>query len=451
MVGPTNCLSDPDLCAPYEVDWTRRWQGRSALVVRPRTTGEVVDIVRLCGQHGFPIVAQGGNTGLVGGGVPRSGEVVLSLANLNLEVTVDATSRRLEAGAGVSLARAQEAAVGAGLDVGIDLASRDTATLGGMAATNAGGVHVLRYGTVRTRLAGLQVVLANGTVVDRMRGLVKDNVGYDLISLFAGSEGTLGIITRVALHLVPLLPHRATVLLALRSLPGAGGAVAAAVSVLADLLNSVDGIEAAELLLPAGMALVCSHIGLPPPEGASAQAFLLVEAAGWREPMESLAAAVGENPLVMASSVATDRVDRLRLWAYRERQTEAIATLGIVRKFDVSLAVGHLAAFWGELLEVTERVRPHSRTICFGHLGDGNLHVSIAGIPIDDTEVDRVVLDLVIAHNGSISAEHGLGVAKRDYLLAARGEADVTAMLAIKTALDPAGLFNPGVIFPLPT
>ena len=450
VVGPNDCFYDPERCASYETDWTRRWHGAAALVVRPHSTSEVSEIARLCAQHGFPIVPQGGNTGLVGGGVPRGGEVLLSTSNLNLEISADFQARQLRAGAGVTLAQAQAVAAAQGCTLGIDLASRDTATLGGMAATNAGGIHVIRYGPMRARLVGMEAVLADGSVIDRLAGLVKDNVGYDLAGLLTGSEGTLGVITKVVVRLDTVPPEKVAVMLALNPLPGPGGAVASALRVLTDLRQSVDGVEAAELLLPVGLALVYAHSGLPPLPGSDPGSYLLVEVAGTQSPLDRLAAAIQDHPLVQTASVAADNLDRQRLWAYRDRQTEAIATLGVVQKFDVSVPVGRLAGFWAELTAQVEQVTPRARLIGFGHLSEGNLHVNIAPPDNIDPALDRAVVELVLAHGGSISAEHGLGVAKSEFLLAARGEVDVAAMRAIKQALDPRGMMNPGVIFPIP-
>ena len=220
-VGPAHCLTDPDLKAGYEVDWTRRFRGPALLVARPADTAEVAKVLVVCARYHVPVVPQGGNTGLVGGSVPRGGEAVVSLGRLNRVLHCDADDGLLLAQAGTTLAVAHAAAGRVGSELGIDIAARDSATLGGMVATNAGGVHVVRYGPMRSRLAGIEVVLADGTVASRLSGLVKDNVGYDLAQLMAGSEGTLGVVTKVVLRLVPVPEYRVAALVALRG--GAGG------------------------------------------------------------------------------------------------------------------------------------------------------------------------------------------------------------------------------------
>ncbi len=205
-VGPEHCLNDPDLKASYELDWTRRFGGPALVVVRPANTAEVARVLAACNQFRVGVVPQGGNTGLVGGSVPRNGEVVLSLSRLSRVLSCDGDENLLVAEAGTTLAAAQAAAYGVHAGLGIDIAARDSATLGGMVATNAGGIHVIRHGPMRTRLGGLEVVLADGTVASRLSGMVKDNIGYDLAQIIAGSEGTLGVVTKVVVHLVPVPP-----------------------------------------------------------------------------------------------------------------------------------------------------------------------------------------------------------------------------------------------------
>lgn len=454
IVGPANCIDDPELAASYEVDWTRRFSGRARLVIRPADTAEVAAVVRACARHRAPIVAQGGNTGLVGGGVPRAGEIVLSLLRLREVDPPEASSGLLRAGAGATLAAAQAAAAGAGLEVGIDLAARESATLGGMVATNAGGIHVLRHGSMRARLAGLEAVLADGSVISRMTGAAKDNVGYDLVSLLAGSEGTLAIVTAVLLRLVPAPAHRVTALLALAPDGAAGPAsreaagMRSAVALVGELRRRLPGLEAAEVMLPDGMELVRSHARLPAPPGADAAAWLLIEVGDATDPLERVAEALEGHDTITDSAVATDEPLRGQLWAYRERHTEAISSLGVPHKLDVSLPLGALASFTADLPGAILPVCPEATIVCFGHVGDGNMHVNVIGPGPDDEAVDDAVLALTLAHGGSISAEHGVGVAKRSWVRRARGDEDLAAMLAVKRALDPAGLLNPGVIFP---
>ena len=438
VVGAGHVLAAADERASYETDWTGRFRGRARLVVRPGGTEEVAGVLRACAAHGAPIVPQGGNTGLVGAGVPRDGEVVLSLRRLGGIGPVDPASMEVDAGAGVTLAALQAHAAAAGLDAGVDLGARDTATLGGLVATNAGGARALRHGTVRARVAGLQAVLADGSLVDRRSGLLKDNAGYDLTALLVGSEGTLGVVTRVRWRLVPRLAARVAALVPL-------GSVAAAVEALALLRPRLPSLEAAELLLDEGLALVLAHLGVPAPVEPRAPVYVLLECAAAADPTDELAAALtdaGMEDAVMAGGAH----DRARLWRLREAHTEAIAAAGPAHKLDVGVPLGSLAAFAADLPGVVEEAAPGARLVLFGHLGDGNVHVNVLGVPPGDEAVDEAVLRLCAAHGGTISAEHGVGVAKARWLGLVRSDADVRAMVAVKRALDPAGLLNPGAV-----
>ena len=448
VVGPSNCLTDPGLTAGYERDWTGRFSGTAALVVRPGTTAEVAEVLRTCGRHGAAVVPQGGNTGLVGGSVPRGGEVVVSLRRLDRIERCDPVDGRLLAGAGTTLATAERAAAGVGMTLGIDLAARDSATLGGMVATNAGGLHVVRYGPMRSRLVGVEAVLADGTVASRLLGLVKDNVGPDLPSLLCGSEGTLAVVTAVLLRLESVPPRRATALVALAG-DTVGDATSSAVELSRALRREVDGVEALELVTAAGMAIVRGHAGLARPPEPAAAAWLLVEAASAGDPAAAIAGALEAASGCWRGepAVALDGPARSRLWAYRERLTEAIASVGIPHKLDVTLPMGALAGFVGAVEDAVSAI-DGARAVCFGHVGDGNVHVNVLGPPPDDGRVDDLVLDLVLADGGSISAEHGVGIAKLGYVTRARGAGDLEVLRRVKDALDPTGMLNPGVLFP---
>jgi FAD/FMN-containing dehydrogenase len=477
IVGPTNVLVDSDLRSPFETDWTRRFGGPALLVVRPGSTGEVAATVRACAGLGVGIVVQGGNTGLVGGGVPAPGPpgppgegrgeaadsapagvpdgapdgalgealraaqvVILSTVRLTRLEPVDAVAAQVTAGAGVPLARLQEAAARAGLAFGVDLAARDSATVGGMVATNAGGLHVLRYGAMRAQVIGLEAVLADGTVVSRLSGLVKDNTGYDLSQLLVGSEGTLGVITAARLRLVADHPEKVVALLGLAG-------TAEALEVLAAMRRRVEGLQAAELFYDDGLELVRAHAGLAAPLPHPWPAYLVVECAGLSDPSEPLFEVLAELDWPeAATAVATDPAGQARLWAYRERHTEAISALGVPHKLDVTLPQARLADFEAEVRRVVAESAPGSRLVLFGHVGDGNLHVNVVGPPSDDERVDDAVLRLVASMDGSISAEHGVGRAKVRWLGLSRTATELAAMRAIKGALDPAGLLNAGVL-----
>lgn len=437
-VGPGHVLTDPEVCASYEADWTGRFRGRSAAVVRPSTTRQVAQVLVACGTHGVAVVPQGGNTGLVGGSVPRAGEVVLSLRRLAEIGPVDPASGQLTVGAGCSLAAARQAARSAGLEVGIDFAARDSATVGGMVATNAGGEHVLRHGSMRAQLAGVEAVLADGTVVRRLSGLAKDNAGYDLASLLAGSEGTLAVITAVRVQLVPADRHRAAVLLAVADL-------ADLVPLVARARAGLPGLRAAEFFLADGMRLVREHTGWPAPVRAGA-AYLLLEAGGPMDPTEELAQTLDGARGVVAAAVASTAADRVALWRYREAHAEAINARGVPVKLDVAVPLAALTELLRDLPGTVAAADPAATVVLFGHAAEANVHVNVLGAA-DGEAVEESVLRRVAGLGGTISAEHGVGVAKARWLSLTRDPADIAAMRALKAAWDPAGLLNPGVLF----
>ena len=442
VVGANHVLTDPALTASYETDWTGRFSGRSRAVVRPATTTEVAGVVAACAAADTPIVAQGGNTGLVGGGIPADGALVVSLTRLAELDPVDTAAAQVTAGAGVRLADLQRHVRAAGLDFGVDFAARDSATVGGLIATNAGGERVLRYGGMRVQLAGIEAVLADGSVLSRMSGLLKDNTGYDLPGLLAGSEGTLGVVTRARLRLVPLQRNRVVAVVAV-------GGVDEAVALLAVLRQRLRTLEAAELFFAAGLALVCAHAGTPAPFAATHPAYLLVECADRRDPTDELTEALAEaGELVRDAAVAGDAAGRHRLWAYREGHTEAINAEGVPVKLDIAVPLAVFPAVARSLPAVVAGAAPAARTVLFGHVNEGNLHVNVLDAADRAEAVSDAVLRHVAAHGGSISAEHGVGRAKLAWLDLSRSPTEIAAMRAIKRALDPQGLFNPGVLLP---
>jgi FAD/FMN-containing dehydrogenase len=444
IVGPANVLLDPQMRAPYEQDWTRRFGGPARLVVRPADRDEVAATVASCVAHGVAIVPQGGNTGLVGGGVPdKSGgcPVVLSTTRLDVLGEIDVVAAQVTAGAGVSLARVQAAAAVAGLVFPVDLAARDTATIGGMVATNAGGLHVLRYGAMRAQVVGLEAVLADGSVISHLSGLVKDNTGFDLSQLLIGSEGTLGVVTAARLRLVPDHPQKVVALLGI-------GSTAQAVDALERLRRGVESLQAAELFYQDGLELVCAHGGLAPPLPASWPVYLLVECAGLDDPSDRLFDVLADLDLTdSATAIATDGPGQSRLWDYRERHTETVSALGVPHKLDVTLPQSGLARFETAVRQVVAGAAPDSKLVLFGHVGDGNLHVNVVGPAPEDEAVDEAVLELVASLHGSISAEHGIGRAKAKWLHLSRSPPELAAMRKVKDALDPAHSLNPGVLF----
>jgi FAD/FMN-containing dehydrogenase len=446
IVGGTHVLTDPAQTAAYTVDWTRRFVGADGwCVVRPADVDQVAALVQAARAHGVALVPQGGNTGLVGGGVPLAGEAVVSLRRLAGIEPVDRRAGQVTAGAGTTLAAVQTEARRAGWDFGVDLAARDSATIGGMVATNAGGLHVLRHGAMRAQVVGVEAVLGTGAVVARLAGLVKDNTGYDLAQLLCGSEGTLGIVTRARLRLVS---PPGELVVGFMGVPS----MAVAVDLASELRTTLPGVQALEVMAGDSLRRVARHLGLPAPVSPDAGAFLLVEVAGPVDPTDALAGAVASAGVIDAA-VATARRDRERLWRFREAHPEAAAELAtragrVVHKLDVTLPLAELAGFCDEVvIRLERRWGPKAVALVYGHVGDGNVHVNVAAPP-DGAEIDDLVLGLVVERGGSISAEHGIGTAKKPWLLRDRSTAEVAAMRAVKAALDPDGILNPNVLFP---
>ncbi len=442
ICGPDHVLTDPDVTAGYATDWTRRFRGLACCVIRPGGADEVAAALLACGRRGVPVVPQGGNTGLVGGGVPAGGDaVVLSTRRLRRLDPVDTLSGQVTAGAGVTIAELRAHAARAGLEYGVDLAARDSATVGGTIATNAGGIQTIRYGPTRAQLLGLEAVLADGSVISRLGGIQADNTGYDLAQLIAGSEGTLAVITAARFRLWPAEPSTLTVL---AGLPG----IEAAARLQAEIRSLVPAVRAAEYFEAAGLALVRAHTGLPAPLERDYPAYLLADAAASDHDAERLMVL----PSLQDAAVAMDAQARAGLWAYRERHTESISAEGIPHKLDVAVPLARITAFRAELDSVIAKAawgaKADARAIVFGHIGAGNLHVNVLGPAPDDDSVDDAVFRLAAEHGGTISAEHGIGRAKAAVLHLSRSAAEIAAMRAVKSAFDPAGLLNPGVIFP---
>ena len=438
IVGPGHVLTATELVAPYATDWTRRFSGPCLAVVRPGSTAEVARVVAACAEASIAMLPQGGNTGLVGGGVPATHPgpmglpVIVSLRRLSHISEVDQLSGQLTAGAGALLGDVQRHAAAAGWMYGVDLAARDSASIGGTVATNAGGIHVIAHGMTRAQLTGIEAVLPDGSVVSHLEGLLKDNTGYDLAALLCGSEGTLGIITAVRLRL-HRPPGRTSV--ALIGSPSYASAL--------ELMSSATSpVLAAEVIDDTGMDLAGRVTGLAWPLAQRWPLVVLLElidggdGSGFESLLDDDADAV----------VALDAAERARLWEYRERQSEAFSSLGVVHKLDVSVPLVSLAQCADELRSIVDAFSDVTVFGVFGHLADGNIHVEIAGPNADDTRVDHAILECVARYGGSISAEHGVGRAKAGELHLCRSAPEIAAMRAIKRALDPAGLMNPGVL-----
>jgi FAD/FMN-containing dehydrogenase len=442
-VGPEHVLTDQDVRASYETDWTGRFCGESRAVVRPATTAEVASVLQACAEARIPVVVQGGNTGLVGGNVPAAGPtdnppIVLVTTRLTELGEVSAAARQVTVGAGVTLAVLFAHARAAGLDFGVDLAARESATVGGMVATNAGGIRVLKYGSMRDQVAGVEAVLADGRIVSRLDGLAKDSTGYDIGHLLAGSEGTLAVLTRLRLRLVTAERERAVAFVAVAG-------TAEAVGLLAALRTRLPGLCAAELMFPEGAALVAAHLGVRQPLDGAGEAYVLFEVAGRDDPLDELLAAMDACPQVIDATVATSAADRAQLWALRERHTEAISVLGVPVKLDVSVPMDWLPDLVDRLPDAVAAADPGARLVIFGHLAEANLHVNVLAVS-DAEEITGAVLSLVASLGGSISSEHGIGRAKARWLRLSRTQTEIELMRSVKAAFDPAGLLNPGIL-----
>jgi FAD/FMN-containing dehydrogenase len=451
--GPGNATTDADLLAPHLVDWRHKHFGQTPLMLLPRTIDQVVAIVRAAALHRVGLVPQGGNTGLVGGGIPpaNGSAVLLSLKRMNQIEAVDTGGQTLRAGAGAILADVHDAAAAAGMSFPLSLGARGSATIGGLAATNAGGVQVLRHGTMRALIAGLRAVLPNGEILDQSAGLPKDNRGYDLKQLLIGSEGTLGIITDLTLKLIPAPAAR---IVAWAGVPSPS----AALQLLSRLRAASAGqVESFELIPDTGLQLVLAHVpGARPPLATSHPWHVLIELAGppaleaiMVETLDAALQAGEVGDAVLAASAA----QAAALWHLRETLPEGERQDGPALHHDIAVPVAALPAFAQTAAARIEAAFPGSRVLAFGHLGDGNLHFNVRAPAIPEAKawtrqhgpaITRSVHDLVTEAHGSLSAEHGIGTLKRDDLARLLPPARLAMMRAIKQALDPLGIMNPG-------
>ncbi|MBU1235592.1 MAG: FAD-binding oxidoreductase [Gammaproteobacteria bacterium] len=454
VVGAAHVLTEPADVAPFVTDWRGRYSGAALAIVRPGNTPQVAEVVRLCTQAGVAIVPQGGNTGLCGGGTPRGGEVLVSLTRLNRVRGIDVANNTICVDAGCTLAAVQEAAATAGRLFPLSLAAEGTATIGGNLATNAGGVQVLRYGNARELCLGLEVVLPDGRVWNGLRGLRKDNTGYDMKHLFIGAEGTLGLITAAVLKLFSRPRQTATAWASVAT-------TQAAVALLTRLRERIGGrVTAFELVSRLSLDLVLRHIPHsrdPLPDRSPWQ--VLIELS---DTMESELDVALQDVLLEAvqagdandAALAQSEAQAQAFWRLRENISEAQKIEGISIKHDISLPVSRIPEFIDRCDAALAAAFPGVRIVCFGHLGDGNLHYNQSKPAGQDNDafiaqsdaVNRVVHDLVAELGGSISAEHGLGQLKRDEILRYKSEVEMDMMRAVKKALDPAGLMNPGKV-----
>lgn len=456
IVGHDNVLTQADDMEPFLGDWRGRYRGAARCVVRPASTAEVADLVRACAEAGVPIVPQGGNTSHCGASIPdTSGNTVLiSLSRMNAIRAIDAANNTITVEAGCVLQTVQEAAFAADRLFPLSLAAEGSCQIGGNLSTNAGGVQVLRYGNVRELTLGLEVVLPNGEVWNGLRGLRKDNTGYDLKQLFIGAEGTLGIITAAVLKLFPLPRATATAWLAIDS-------AHAAVRVLNDLQAAFGTtLTACELVSNVSLGMVLKNIrGTRAPLDASPW-YLLVELSGpdeeavLGEAMERFLESALEQGRITDAVVAQSGEQAERLWSLRESISEAQKIEGFSIKHDISVPVSRIGEFLDRADAALQAAYPGIRIVAFGHVGDGNLHYNQskpeagenAAFIAAQPEVNKIVHDIVHDLGGSISAEHGIGQLKRDELLRYKSRVEMDMMRAVKRALDPQGIMNPGKV-----
>jgi len=454
IVGPKYAITDKAAQEPYLVEMRDLFHGQTPVVLRPGSVEEVAAILKLANETKTAVVPQGGNTGLVGGQVPLSGEVVLSLNRLDRIREVDAVSNTMTVEAGVTLQRAREAAAQADRLYPQLLPSEGTCTIGGNLATNAGGTAAIAHGIARSHALGLEVVLADGRVLHNLNKLKKDNTGYDLKNLFIGSEGTLGVITAAVLRLVP---RPRSVETAFAGVPSPQAAV--------ELLNlatdrTAGGVTSFELMLRAGVeAVVNFDAASRMPLAGNDPWFVLIELSsqahsGLREVMEDILAAGHQKGLVLDATIADSGAQAKAFWRIREMFGEVQRHIGGSIKHDVSVPVAAIPAFIAEANAAVVKLIPGARPLPFGHVGDGNIHYNVTQPEGADKaqylarwhEVNEVVFAVVKKYGGSISAEHGVGVIKRDVLPEYKDPVAIELMRALKKTLDPNGILNPGKV-----
>ena len=463
LLGEAYVLTDPDAMRSYLTDYRQRYTGHALAVLRPADTLQVAGLVRLCNAHRVAIVPQGGNTGLVLGSVPDAGgqSVLLSLVRLNQIRSIDLINNTITAEAGCILQQVQQAATSGDRLFPLSLASEGSCTIGGNLSTNAGGTAVLHYGTARELCLGLEVVTANGEIWHGLRGLRKDNTGYDLRDLYIGAEGTLGIITAAVLKLFPRPNSHATAIAALPSVEAA-----------LDLFHFIRSngkdcaLSAFELMSSYSLALVQQHFpGIRQPQLSAHPYYVLVEFSSQEQQsvvnqaLETVLHQALDNNLIADAAVAASLAQSGEFWKIRESISEAQKAEGKNIKHDISIPISCIGDFIASTDALLQQQFPGCRMVTFGHVGDGNLHYNVSA-PINSSvdaflmeqnAINRVVYDSVDACSGSISAEHGLGALKCEEILRYKSPVEMQLMRSIKQALDPNNIMNPGkVVKPLP-
>ena len=454
IVGEKYAITDPQAQLPYLVEMRDLYRGRSPMVLRPGSVTEVAEILKLANATGTPIVPQGGNTGLVGGQTPHNNEIVLSLTRLDRIREVDPISNTMTCEAGVTLQHAREAAAAADRLYPQLLPSEGTCTIGGNLSSNAGGVAALAYGIARSHALGVEVVLADGRVLNNLNKLKKDNTGYDLKNLFIGAEGTLGVITAAVLRLVPRPRAVETAFVGVRS----PEAALALLTLATDRAGA--GVTSYELMSRAGLVFVLQHdAGSRDPLAAPHPWYVLIELSsqaesGLREVMEDVLAQGLQRDLIADATIADSLEQAKAFWRIREMFGEVQRHVGGSIKHDVSVPVAAVPAFLKEADAAVTALIPGARPVPFGHLGDGNIHYNVTQPAEADKaaflkrwdEVNAAVFAVVKKYGGSISAEHGIGVMKRDLLPTVKDPVALELMRDLKRMLDPNGILNPGKV-----
>ncbi len=454
IVGADHVRVGADIDARRLRDWFVQIEsGAPFAAVRPRTTAEVAAVLRLCNTHRVGVVPQGGLTGLAGGATPVDGCVLLSLERMTGIEDVDAAAATLTAWAGTPLQSIQEGAAAAGFLFALDLGARGSCQIGGNVATNAGGNRVIRYGMTRDLVLGLEVVLADGTVITSLNKMIKNNTGYDLKQLFIGSEGTLGVVTRVVLR---LHPQPKSVCTALCTVDDYAGALALLRHVKEGMAET---LSAFEMMWPDFYETVTRKVpGLSPPLPYGSGGYVLIEALGSDQAhdqsrFEAMLQAALEQKLITDAVIAQSRAESQALWRVRDASGELTQIFGPQAKFDVSIPTRDIGRFVEAAVAALKQRWPQAGTVAFGHIGDSNVHLnvhvdkeSVASAAMEH-EVEQVVYDLVRQWNGSVSAEHGIGLLKREFLGHTRTPEEIELMRAVKRTLDPFGILNPGKVF----
>ncbi|MCP3732688.1 FAD-binding oxidoreductase [Sphingomonas sp. MG17] len=458
--GPKAAVTDRDAIAPWLGDWRGRYHGEAAAILQPGSTDEVAAIVTLAAKLGVALVPQGGNTSMVGGATPPAdgSALILSLRRMNRVRRLAAAENLAEVEAGVILADLHDAALAQGRRFPLTLGAKGSATVGGLVSTNAGGTQVLRFGTMRGLVLGLEAVLPDGSVHDGLAALKKDNRGYDLNQLLIGAEGTLGVVTAASLRLVPAVMARAVAWAGVES-------PHAALELLRSMEGAAEAIESFEIVPAHSLALVLQHIpGTRAPLAGAHPWHVLIEAVATgadAEPpaalLERLLAAAFERALARDAAIAASEAQAEAFWRIRDSISEAERASGPALQHDISVPVAGMPDFMIDGAKAVEAAFPGTSAGAFGHLGDGNVHFHVrapADSPVDwaarhSGVISPFVHDLVVAAGGSISAEHGIGQMKRDELARLSSPARMHALKAIKRAFDPGNLFNPGKLVSL--